>query len=225
MGGLIPLGDVSRRRVHFPIATVVIIVLNILVFFLELQGGDSFVYEWAAIPANITSGHAIPTLLTSMFLHGSWSHILGNMIFLWAFGPAMEDSMNPFRFSLFYLLGGLVAMLAQVVASPNSYVPTLGASGAIAAVMGAFLVTYPRDRIRSLFFFFFFFRITFIPAVLLIGFWFLIQLLNVGSVAAVQHGGVAYMAHVSGFLFGALTVRLFRRKQPTFAPPNAWPRP
>ena len=224
MGGLIPLGDVSRRRLHFPIATVVIIVLNVLVFLLELQGGDTFVYQWAAIPANISYGHALPTLLTSMFLHGSWSHILGNMIFLWAFGPAMEDAMNSFRFSAFYLLGGLVAMLAQVVAAPNSWVPTLGASGAIAAVMGAFLVTYPRDRIKSLFFFFLFIRITFIPAVLLIGVWFLIQLLNVGTVASVQHGGVAYMAHVSGFLFGALTVKLFRRKQPTFAPPNAWPR-
>ena len=225
MGGLIPFGDVSRRRAHFPIATVVIIVLNVLVWLLELQGGDTFVYKWAAVPAYIRSGSGLITLLTSMFLHGSWSHILGNMIFLWAFGPAMEDAMNPFSFSLFYLLGGLVAMFAQVAASPGSYVPTLGASGAIAAVMGAFLVTYPRDRIRSVFFFFLFIRITYIPAILLIGFWFLIQLFNVGAVASVQHGGVAYMAHVSGFLFGALTVRLFRRKQPTFAPPNAWPRP
>jgi membrane associated rhomboid family serine protease len=210
--------------VHYPIATTMIIVINVLVFFLELRGGDDFVYKWAAIPANILSGHALPTLLTSMFLHASWSHILGNMIFLWAFGPAMEDAMNPFSFSVFYLLGGLIAMLAQVAASPGSYVPTLGASGAIAAVMGAFLVTFPRDRIRSLFFFFLFIRITYIPAILLIGFWFLMQLVNVGAVANVQHGGVAYMAHVSGFLFGALTVRLFRRKQPTFAPPNAWPR-
>ena len=224
MGGLIPLGDVSRRRVHFPIATVVIIILNVLVWLLELQGGDTFVYQWAAVPAYIRSGNGLITLLTSMFLHGSWSHILGNMIFLWAFGPAMEDAMNPFSFSVFYLLGGLVAMLAQVAVSPGSYVPTLGASGAIAAVMGAFLVTYPRDRIRSLFFFFLYIRITYIPAILLIGFWFLIQLFNVGAVANVQHGGVAYMAHVSGFLFGALTVKLFRRKQPTFAPPNAWPR-
>lgn len=224
VGGLIPLGDASRRRVRYPIATTLIIAVNAIVFFLELQGGDDFVYKWAAIPANIVSGHAIPTLLTSMFLHGSWSHILGNMIFLWAFGPAMEDAMNPWSFAAFYLLGGLVAMLAQVAASPGSVIPTLGASGAIAAVMGAFLVTYPRDRIRSLFFFFLFIRITFIPAVLLIGFWFLIQLLNVGSVAAVQHGGVAYMAHVSGFLFGVLTVKLFRRAQPTFAPPPSWPR-
>ncbi len=225
MGGLIPLGDASRRRVHFPIATVILIVLNAIVFFLELQGGDNFVYKWAAIPTNILSGHAIPTLLTSMFLHASWSHILGNMIFLWAFGPSMEDAMNPLSFSAFYLLGGLVAMFAQTLASPGSSVPSLGASGAIAAVMGAFLVTYPRDRIRSLFFFFLFIRITYIPAILLIGIWFLMQLINVGSIAAVQHGGVAYMAHVSGFLFGAATVRLFRSKQPTFVPPTPGPAP
>ncbi len=224
MGGLIPLGDASRRRANAPIATILIILLNAVVFFLELQGGDAFVYHWAAIPAYLLTGHREITLLTSMFLHASWSHILGNMIFLWAFGPAMEDAMTPWKFTIFYLLGGLVAMLAQVLASPGSTVPTLGASGAIAAVMGAFLVTYPRDRIRSLFFFFFFIRITFIPAILLIGFWFLIQLFNVGSVASVQHGGVAYIAHVSGFLFGALTVRRFRHAQPTFAPPPTWPR-
>jgi len=224
VGGLIPLGDVSRRRVHFPIATVILIVLNVFVWLLELQGGDTFIYQWAAVPAYIRSGNGLITLISSMFLHGSWFHILGNMIFLWAFGPVMEDAMNPFSFSLFYLLGGLVAMLAQVSASASSYIPTLGASGAIAAVMGAFLVTYPRDRIRSIFFFFLFIRITYIPAILLIGFWFIMQLVNVGAVANVQHGGVAYIAHVAGFLFGAATVKIFRRKQPTFATPGPWPR-
>jgi membrane associated rhomboid family serine protease len=199
-----------------------IIALNVYVFFHELQGGDAFVLQWAAIPAVILSGQNLITLLTSMFLHGSWSHILGNMIFLWAFGPAMEDAMNPFSYTLFYLLGGLVAMLAQMAASPASLLPTLGASGAIAAVMGGFLVTYPRDRIRALFFFFFFIRITFIPAILLIGFWFFMQLLNVGSVASVQTGGVAYVAHVAGFLFGVLFTPLFRRQR--YQSPPAWPR-
>lgn len=224
MGGLIPLGDASRRRLHFPVVTTTLILLNAIVFFFELRGGEDFVYRYAAIPVNILSGHAVPTLFTSMFLHASWSHILGNMVFLWAFGPAMEDAMSHGRFTAFYLLGGLIAMFAQVLASPGSNIPNLGASGAIAAVMGAFLVTYPRDRIKSLFFFFLFIRITYIPAILLIGVWFLIQLLNVGSVAYVQHGGVAYMAHVGGFLFGALTVKLFRRPRPTFAPPGPWPR-
>jgi membrane associated rhomboid family serine protease len=144
-----------------------------------------------------------------MFMHGSWSHILGNMVFLWAFGPEIEDSMNPLRYLAFYLGGGLVAMLAQIAVSPTSTVPNLGASGAIAAVMGAFLVTYPRDKIRAVLIIFVFIRVTLIPAALLIGVWFLIQLLNVGSVATVQTGGVAYVAHVGGFVFGAMTARFF----------------
>jgi membrane associated rhomboid family serine protease len=131
------------------------------------------------------------------------------MVFLWAFGPEIEDAMNPLRYLIFYLLGGLVAMLAQVVAIPHSTVPNLGASGAIAAVMGAFLVTYPLDRIRTVLVFFVFVRITFIPAALLIGFWFLTQLFNAGAVAQVQTGGVAYLAHVGGAVFGAATARVF----------------
>jgi membrane associated rhomboid family serine protease len=145
-----------------------------------------------------------------MFMHGSWSHILGNMVFLWTFGPEMEDAMNPLRYLAFYLAGGFVATLAQSAISPSSTVPNLGASGAIAAVMGAFLVTYPRDKIRSLLIIFVFIRVTMIPAALLIGVWFLIQLFNVGSVATVQTGGVAYMAHVAGAVFGALAARLFK---------------
>ena len=129
-----------------------------------------------------------------MFMHAGWLHIIGNMVFLWAFGPEIEDAMGRFHYLAFYLLGGVVAMLAQVVASASSTVPCLGASGAIAAVMGAFIVMYPRDRIRS---------------ILII--WFLIQLLNVGSVASVQTGGVAYLAHVGGFLYGALTTKLWAR--------------
>jgi len=144
-----------------------------------------------------------------MFMHGSWSHIIGNMIFLWAFAPEIEDAMGPWRYLVFYLLGGIVAMLAQVLANPHSTVPNLGASGAIAAVMGAFLVTYPRDQIRAVLFIFIFVRITFIPASLLIGFWFLTQLFHAGAVANVQTGGVAYLAHVGGFIFGAATARLF----------------
>lgn len=209
MGGLIPLTDASRRPIRFPIVTVGIIVANFFVWALELGGGDAFVLKWSAIPAQITSGHHWITILTAMFMHGSWSHILGNMIFLWAFGPEIEDSMPRPRFLIFYLLGGLVAMLAQVLASPSSTVPNLGASGAIAAVMGAFLVTYPRDKIKVLLFIIIFVRITMIPAALLIGVWFLIQLFNVGSIAATQTGGVAYLAHVGGALFGAIAARFF----------------
>jgi membrane associated rhomboid family serine protease len=210
---VIPLTDASRRPTHFPFVTMSIIVINGFVFIRELIGGDAFVLKWAAVPANIVAGHQWITVLTSMFLHGSWSHILGNMVFLWAFGPEIEDAMNPLRYSAFYVLGGLVATLAQVAAGPSSAVPSLGASGAIAAVMGAFLVTYPRDRIRALLVIFIFVRTTFIPAALLIGVWFLIQLFNVGTVANVQTGGVAYMAHIGGVVFGAVTARLFEDSQ------------
>jgi membrane associated rhomboid family serine protease len=209
MGGLIPLNDASRRPANVPVVTGFIIVVNVVVFILELMRGDAFVTQWSAIPAEITSGHHLITLLTAMFLHASWSHIIGNMVFLWAFSPEIEDAMGPVRYLIFYLLGGLVAMSAQVLADPHSTIPNLGASGAIAAVMGAFLVTYPRDQIRSLLFIFVFVKITFIPSALLIGFWFLTQLFHAGTVAQSNTGGVAYLAHVGGFIFGALTARFF----------------
>jgi membrane associated rhomboid family serine protease len=185
----------------------------VVVFLTELMRGDAFVLKWSVVPAEIIAGHHWITILTAMFLHGSWSHIIGNMVFLWAFAPEIEDAMNPVRFALFYLSGGLVAMVAQIAASPSSTVPNLGASGAIAAVMGAFLVTYPRDRMRSLLVIFIFVTVTRIPAALLIVVWFLIQLLNAGAVANVQTGGVAYVAHVGGFIFGVVTVRWFEDPQ------------
>src|SRR5262249_19614340 len=185
MATVIPLSDASRRPRHFAFITMSIIVVNAFVFMRELTGGDAFVLKWVAIPANIVAGRDWITILTSMFMHGSWSHILGNMVFLWAFGPEIEDVMNPLRYLAFYLVGGSVAMLEQVTASPGSTVPRLGASGAIAAVMGAFLVTSPRDQIRALLVIFIFVRVTFIPAALLIGVWFLIQLFSVGAVANV----------------------------------------
>jgi membrane associated rhomboid family serine protease len=209
LGGLIPLSDASRRPVRLPVVTAFIIVVNVFVFLLELMRGDAFVMQWSAIPAQIVSGHHWITIFTAMFMHGSWSHIIGNMIFLWAFGPEIEDAMGHGRYLLFYLAGGLVAMLAQILADPHSTVPNLGASGAIAAVMGGFIVTYPRDRIKAVLFILVFVRITFIPAALLIGFWFLTQLVHAGAVAQVQTGGVAYLAHVGGFVFGAVTARLF----------------
>ena len=213
MGTVVPLSDASRRPRHFPAITALIIAINVVVFLTELMRGDAFVLKWSVVPAEIIAGHHWITILTAMFLHGSWSHIVGNMVFLWAFAPEIEDAMNPVRFALFYLSGGLVAMVAQVAASPSSTVPNLGASGAIAAVMGAFLVTYPRDRMRSLLVIFIFVRVTLIPAALLIVVWFLIQLLNAGAVANVQTGGVAYLAHVGGFIFGVVTVRWFEDPQ------------
>jgi membrane associated rhomboid family serine protease len=211
MGGLIPLGDASRRTRGTAGVTILIIAVNVFVFLEELAGGNAFVRAWSAVPARIVHGHHILTLFTSMFMHASWMHIIGNMVFLWTFGPEMEDAMGQVRFLVFYLFGGLVAMLGQVLADPHSRVPTLGASGAIAAVMGAFIVTYPRDRIRTLLFIFIIpIRIAFVPAALLIGFWFLIQVLNYGVVANVQTGGVAYVAHIAGFLFGVVAGLVFR---------------
>ena len=213
MAAFIPLSDASRDPARFPAVTLSIIIVNVCVFVLELLGGEPFVMRWALIPADITAGHHWITILSSMFMHGSWSHIIGNMIFLWAFAPEIEDAMNPVRYLVFYLSGGLAATLCQVAASPHSTTPNLGASGAIAAVMGAFLVTYPGDRIKSLLLIGWFVRITFVPAALLIGVWFLIQLVDAGSVVgnadASKTGGVAYLAHVGGLIFGAVTARLF----------------
>jgi len=209
VGGLIPLGDASRRPRQFAVITTVIIVVNVLVFLKELSHGDAFVWAWSVEPIRIVHGHHLITLLTSMFMHASWMHIIGNMVYLWAFGREIEDSMGSGRFLIFYLSGGIVSMLAQIMGDPYSRIPCLGASGAIAAVMGAFIVTFPHDRIRTLVFFFIFVRITFIPAAVLIGFWFLIQILNFGTVAQVKTGGVAYLAHIGGFLFGVVIARLF----------------
>jgi len=213
MGGLIPLGDASRRTARWPIVTALLIATNVYVFIRELMYGDAFVLQWSMVPAQVVGGHHWITILTAMFMHASWMHIIGNMIFLWAFGPEMEDAMGPVRYLIFYLVGGVLAMLAQVAAAPTSTMPNLGASGAIAAVMGAFIVTYPRDRIRTLLFFVIFVRVAFVPASLLIGFWFLTQLFNAGAVAQnVQTGGVAYLAHIGGFLFGVVTGRVWRRE-------------
>lgn len=220
MGGLIPLSDASRRPTRVPVITAFIVAANVVVFLLELTRGDAFVMQWSAIPAQVISGHHWITILTAMFMHGSWSHIIGNMVFLWAFGPEIEDAMGRGRYLVFYLVGGVAAMLAQIVADPHSAVPNLGASGAIAAVMGAFIVTYPRDRIKAVLFILLFVRITFIPAALLIGFWFLTQLWHAGAVAQVQTGGVAYLAHVGGFIFGAVTGRLFERSSAIFEEPS-----
>src|SRR5579864_1768664 len=206
----IPLRDISRRPTHRPVVTVGIIVINVLVFLLELAGGDAFIEQWSVIPARIVAGQGWITILTAMFMHGGWMHIIGNMVFFWAFGPAIEDAMGPIRYLVFYLLGGVVASLAQILALSSSTVPNLGASGAIAAVMGAFLITYPRDKIRTLLILGWFIDVTVIPAVVLIGLWFLIQLFSqVGSVMSTESGGVAYMAHVGGFIFGAIGARFF----------------
>jgi len=208
---MIPLSDATRRPTNFPIVTLSIVVINVVVFILELTNGDAFVERWALIPAHVAAGRDLVTVLTAMFMHASWAHIIGNMIFLWAFGPEIEDAMGPWRYAIFYLLGGVAATAAQVAFAPHSMVPNLGASGAIAAVMGAFLVTFPNDNIRTILVLFVFITITYVPAVILIGLWFLLQLWNAGSVAPHEATGVAYLAHIGGFMFGAVFARLFER--------------
>ena len=220
----IPLRDISRRPAHRPVITVLIIAINAFVFVLELAGGNAFIQQWSVVPAAIVAGQHWVTILTAMFMHGGWMHIIGNMVFLWAFGPEIEDAMGRLRYLAFYLLGGVVAFLAQVAAMSDSTVPNLGASGAIAAVMGAFLITYPRDRIKTLLLLGWFVTVTVIPAAVLIGFWFLLQLLSqVGSVAAAQSGGgVAYLAHVGGFIFGVVSARLFEDPRRIAAQTRNW---
>jgi membrane associated rhomboid family serine protease len=209
---MIPLGDAERRPLHFPIVTLLLIVANAVVFFMELGADDATILSWCLIPAHVAHGQDLGTIFSSMFMHGGWEHIIGNMLFLWVFGPEIEDVMGPLNYLMFYLAGGLAATAAQVFMDPTSTVPNLGASGAIAAVLGGFIITFPRDRIKTLLIIGWFIDITLIPAIVLIGFWFVTQIFSqVGAIVTMHQagGGVAYMAHIGGFIFGALTVRLF----------------
>lgn len=207
---MVPLRDVSRRPAHFPVVTLSIIAVNMVVFWLELNGGERFITRWTLVPADLVAGRHGITLLTAMFLHGGWLHLLGNMLFLWVFGPTIEDAMGRGRYLGFYLLSGAVASLAQVAAAPASTLPILGASGAIAAVMGAFLVTYPRDQIKTILFLGIFFTVTRVRAIVLVGVWFLLQILSarvMRTTSDASQGSVAYFAHIAGFLMGAITAR------------------
>jgi membrane associated rhomboid family serine protease len=216
----IPLRDENPTR-RIPVVTVFIVALNCLIFLYEVispQGLDYYTLTMGAIPYEVTHfktlGH-IPrlspplTLLTSMFLHGSLFHLLGNMLFLWVFGNNVEDFIGRLRFIVFYLVCGLGAGLTHIVFNPNSRVPMIGASGAIAGVLGAYFVLFPRARVFTFVFLFIFIRIVPIPAAYVLGFWFLMQVLNVGL-----GGGVAWFAHIGGFVIGiGLTKALSGRKR------------
>jgi membrane associated rhomboid family serine protease len=208
---MIPLRDVIPSRT-FPFVTVTIIVLNVLAFVFELsldpRALSEFVRVYGVVPADF---HA-PTLITSMFLHGGWSHILSNMWYLWIFGDNVEDQCGHGRFVVFYLLCGVAAALGQIVMNPQSVTPTIGASGAIAGVMGAYFLLFPQSRVLTLIFWF---QVIEVPAIVLLGFWFLMQLVSAGSIAASTNsagGGVAFAAHVVGFLAGLGGIFLFRRR-------------
>jgi len=207
---LLPLRDDLPTR-RFPIVTVVIIVLNAVVFLVELllqiNGSlDAFFMSWGVIPYEITHGlglHAILTLFTSMFLHGGFMHILGNMLYLWIFGNNIEDSMGHARFVLFYALSGVAAALCQFVYDPASELPMVGASGAVSGVLGAYLLLFPYARIKTLIFIFIFITTVELPAIVLLTIWFFMQVLFSHT------QGVAWFAHIGGFLFGLITIRLF----------------
>jgi membrane associated rhomboid family serine protease len=212
---MLPLRDVIPSRTT-PYITITIIVLNALAWFYELSlprdALPQFLQMYGFVPALFT----VPSLVTSMFLHGGWSHVIGNMWYLWIFGDNVEDRMGRGRFIAFYLLCGVVAALGQYAMDPGSTLPTIGASGAIAGVMGAYFVLYPHSRVLTLVPLFFYFEIFEMPAIVLLGFWFLMQLFSAGAIAVTAStggGGVAFMAHVAGFIFGAMGVFVFRKRE------------
>jgi membrane associated rhomboid family serine protease len=212
---MIPLRDVIPSRTT-PYITVTIIVLNALAWFYEVamprEDLTVFLQIYGVVP-----GAFIPsTLLTSMFLHGGWSHVIGNMWYLWIFGDNVEDRLGHGRFLVFYLLCGIVAALGQIVMDPGSTLPMIGASGAIAGVMGAYFVLYPQSRVLTLIPLIIFWEIIELPAIMLLGFWFLMQLFSAGAIAVTAStggGGVAFMAHIAGFVTGIIGVFAFRRRQ------------
>lgn len=220
---VLPLRDFMPTR-RFSVVTVGIIVVNIIVFAYELlaeAGGtlDQTFYTMGVVPFKVTHtfGLAVAfSFLTSMFLHGGFMHIIGNMLYLWIFGNNVEDSMGRGRFLVFYLMTGIIASAAQVFASPNSRLPSIGASGAIAGVLGAYIVLFPRARIQTLLFLGYFARMANLPALVVLGFWFVLQLFSgLMSFGMTQTGGVAWFAHIGGFVAGLVLVRLFtpRRRQ------------
>ena len=205
---IFPEKDVSRPLNGFPVALSAIIGINVAVFIVELALGDSFIDRYSLKPYEISHGHQLDTLLTSMFMHASLVHIGGNMLFLWVFGDEIEvNYLGAGRFVVFYLLCGFAAEALQIGVEPNSTVPNLGASGAIAGVMGGFMLVFPHDKIQTFIFPLFQTRIT---AAVFIGIWFLIQLVSgLGSITTINNGGVAYFAHVGGFVAGFLLIKPF----------------
>jgi len=233
---LFPIGDDNTMRRRTPVVTWTLIALNVMVFFYQMSHPD-FTYGYSVVPREITTGRdlvgAIPvgrsavdlfqgpkpiylTIFWAMFMHGGWSHIGGNMLYLWIFGDNVEDRMGHVKFLLFYLLCGVLATAAHIAVGPTSAIPSLGASGAIAGVLGAYLILFPRQGVRV----FQFGSIVEMPALMVIGLWGLLQFINgFGSLArAGQSGGVAYMAHVGGFVAGMALVFLFRNPPERRAP-------
>ena len=216
---MFPLGDDDSERRTTPVVTYVLIALNLAVFLLELSNGDDFIQQWAFVPARFSAdpGGNLVTVFTAMFMHGSWLHLGGNMLYLWIFGDNVEDAFGHTKYLVFYLLAGIAATAAQYVAMPSSNVPNVGASGAIAGVLGAYILMFPRARINVLLGR----NVVAMPALIVLGFWIVLQLVTgVGTIAttSADAGGVAYMAHVGGFAAGFLMAFLFKgRGNPTIS--------
>lgn len=207
---MFPIGDDNSARRIVPVVTYILIALNLLFFFVELSGGDDFIMKWAFVPSRFLAnpGGDFLTLFTSMFMHGGWLHLGGNMLYLWIFGDNVEDRFGHIGFLIFYLLCGLAATAAQLVFSLQSNIPNLGASGAIAGVLGAYILLFPKARVKVLQGQ----RVIPVSALIVIGIWFVLQLFSgMGSIATTADtGGVAYMAHIGGFVAGFLLTFLFR---------------
>jgi membrane associated rhomboid family serine protease len=207
---MMPIGDDNTSRRTVPLVTYALIALNVLFFFVEQSGGDAFIGKWAFVPRRFLANPFgdFLTLFTSMFMHAGWVHLGGNVLYLWIFGDNVEDRFGHIKFTIFYLLCGLAATFAQLAFSLGSNVPNLGASGAIAGVLGAYILLFPQGKVRVL-------RgqqVIQVPALIVIGMWIVLQFFSgIGSIAnTAQTGGVAYMAHIGGFLAGFVLTFLFR---------------
>jgi len=219
---VIPLADEMPRR-SVPVVTVALLALNVVVFLYELalgSGADGLLMSLGAVPAHITSPDIYPvafvTLLTSMFLHGGWTHLIGNMLYLWIFGDNVEDALGHLGYLVFYLVAGVAAGLAQVAMAPDSLIPAIGASGAIAGVLAVYLVLYPSAPVRALVPGFFVARVARVPAAAVLGMWFILQLFNGFlslGVSTMATGGVAWFAHIGGFVVGLVVGFVSRGKK------------
>ena len=207
---MLPIGDDDSARRSFPLVTYALIALNVLFFFVELSGGDAFIGKWAFVPSRFLAnpGADFLTIFTSMFMHAGWVHLGGNMLYLWIFGDNVEDRFGPIKFLIFYLLCGIAATIAQLAFSMGSSIPNLGASGAIAGVLGSYILMFPQGKVRVLQGQ----QVIQVSALIVIGFWIILQLFSgIGSItSAADTGGVAYMAHIGGFIAGCVLTFVLR---------------
>jgi membrane associated rhomboid family serine protease len=220
---MIPIRDQIPTR-SVPFVNYLLIAANILAFIFQwLAGADqeALVWQFALIPAQVTAGldlGDISDIFTSMFMHGGLAHIAGNMLYLWIFGDNVEDAMGHGKYLAFYLVGGLVASLTHIFTNPASQIPTVGASGAIAAVLGAYLILYPQSRVQTIIPLGYFMRITLVPAFIVLGMWFILQLFSgFLSLGGPDVGGVAFWAHIGGFVAGVVLAKLLAsRRRPEY---------